>query len=228
MTLQYRLLCGITGWDTCSRIISRSRRLPVYNRFPAPRIHRVLFGPQSSPINYLASSKTPSSFTVSRMTTGLASTSSTRAMISFRRVGWWATGGVRSDLCSLFMERFVWTTHPYVAYTMASLVLTRVASLALTDIYFRSQVDKLFNPFTLLVGPCLVAYLVYKSTIPVADGGYHLPWWNIILFYLSDSSSPLLALPSPASRRLTGHGRSGHGMGDIQSNHRHYHSRTCE
>jgi len=61
------------------------------------------------------------------------------------------------------MERFVWTTHPYVAYTM---------------------VDKLFNPFTLLVGPCLVAYLVYKSTIPVEDGGYHLPWWNIILSYL--------------------------------------------
>ena len=112
--------------------------------------------------------------------------------------------------------------------TIASFVLTRVASLAVTDICFCSQVDKLFNPFTLLVGPCLVAYLVYKSTIPVADGGYHLPWWNIILFYLSDSSSPLLALPSPASRRLTGHGRSGHGMGDIQSNHRHYHSRTCE
>lgn len=45
------------------------------------------------------------------------------------------------------------------------------------------QVDKLFNPFTLLVGPCLVAYIVYKTTIPVADGGYHLPWWNVILSY---------------------------------------------
>ena len=96
--------------------------------------------------------------------------------------------------------------HPYVVYTMASFfVLTHVASLALTDICFRSQVDKLFNPFTLLVGPCLVAYLVYKSTIPVADGRYYLPWWNIILFYLSDSPSPLLALPSPAPRHLTGH-----------------------
>jgi hypothetical protein len=73
------------------------------------------------------------------------------------------------------------------------------------NICFHSQVDKLFNPFTLLVGPCLVAYLVYKSTIPVADGGYHLPWWNII-FSLSDSPSPLPALPLPASRRLTGHG----------------------
>ena len=27
MTLQYHLLCGISGWDTCSRIISRSRPL---------------------------------------------------------------------------------------------------------------------------------------------------------------------------------------------------------
>ena len=27
MTLQYRLLCGISGWDTCSHIISRSRSL---------------------------------------------------------------------------------------------------------------------------------------------------------------------------------------------------------
>lgn len=64
---------------------------------------------------------------------------------------------------SLFMERHIWTSHPYVAYTM---------------------VDKLFNPFTLLVGPCLVGYLVFKSTIPIDQGGYHLRWWNIILSYL--------------------------------------------
>lgn len=61
------------------------------------------------------------------------------------------------------MERHIWTAHPYVAYTM---------------------VDKLFNPFTLLVGPVLVAYLIFKSTKSVADGGYHLPWWNILLSYL--------------------------------------------
>jgi hypothetical protein len=60
------------------------------------------------------------------------------------------------------MERYIWTTHPYVAYTM---------------------VDKLFNPFTLLVGPCLVAYLMFKSTVPVDKGGYHLPWWNILGSY---------------------------------------------
>jgi len=60
------------------------------------------------------------------------------------------------------MERHVWTSHPYVAYTM---------------------VDKLFNPLTLLVGPCLVSYLIYKSTIPIEQGGYHLPWWNILLSY---------------------------------------------
>ncbi|KXN85843.1 Hyaluronan synthase 3 [Leucoagaricus sp. SymC.cos] len=75
----------------------------------------------------------------------------------------WTRNTWRSDMRSLFMERHIWTSHPYVAYTM---------------------VDKLFNPFTLLVGPCLVSYLIYKSTIPIAQGGYHLPWWNIILSYM--------------------------------------------
>ncbi|KAL0069994.1 hypothetical protein AAF712_002891 [Marasmius tenuissimus] len=45
------------------------------------------------------------------------------------------------------------------------------------------HVDKLFNPFTLLAGPILVIYLISKSTKPVTEGGYHLPWWNIILSY---------------------------------------------
>ncbi|KAF8625297.1 hypothetical protein AX15_005431 [Amanita polypyramis BW_CC] len=75
----------------------------------------------------------------------------------------WTRNTWRSDLRSLFMERYIWTTHPYVAYTM---------------------VDKLFNPITLLTGPCFVAYLIYKSTIPIDKGGYHLPWWNIIISYM--------------------------------------------
>ncbi|KIY53419.1 glycosyltransferase family 2 protein [Fistulina hepatica ATCC 64428] len=74
----------------------------------------------------------------------------------------WTRNTWRSDLRSLFTERYIWTSHPYVAYTM---------------------VDKLYNPFTLLAGPCLVSYLIYKSTIPVDKGGYHLPWWNILLSY---------------------------------------------
>ncbi|KAF9000427.1 glycosyltransferase family 2 protein [Cyathus striatus] len=61
----------------------------------------------------------------------------------------WTRNTWRSDLRSLFMERQVWTSHPYVAYTM---------------------VDKLINPLTLLVGPCL--------------GGYHLPWWNVLLSWM--------------------------------------------
>ncbi|KAG1751333.1 glycosyltransferase family 2 protein [Suillus paluster] len=69
----------------------------------------------------------------------------------------WTRNTWRSDLRSLFTERYIWTSHP---------------------------VDKLFNPFTLLVGPCLVGYLIWKSTISVEDGGYHLPWWNIVLSYL--------------------------------------------
>jgi hypothetical protein len=41
------------------------------------------------------------------------------------------------------------------------------------------QVDKLFNPFTLLIGPVFVIRLMVKSTIPVEQGGYHLPWWLV-------------------------------------------------
>jgi hypothetical protein len=48
-----------------------------------------------------------------------------------------------------------------------------------TDGFASSQVDKLFNPFTLLAGPVLVAHVVYKSTIPTENGGFHLPWWCV-------------------------------------------------
>ncbi|KDQ21878.1 glycosyltransferase family 2 protein [Botryobasidium botryosum FD-172 SS1] len=75
----------------------------------------------------------------------------------------WTRNTWRSDLRSLFMERHIWARHPYCAYTM---------------------VDKLFNPLSLLVGPCLVMYLCAKSTRDSHDGGYHLPWWNIILSYM--------------------------------------------
>jgi hypothetical protein len=43
------------------------------------------------------------------------------------------------------------------------------------------MIDKFINPLTLLVGPALVSYLIYKSTLHVDDGGYHLPAWNIVV-----------------------------------------------
>lgn len=89
----------------------------------------------------------------------------------------WTRNTWRSDLRSLFMERHVWTSHPYVAYTMVRRTLYFFI-VCLMPV----QVDKLFNPLTLLVGPCLVSYLVYKSTIPVEQGGYHLPWWCVVTF----------------------------------------------
>jgi hypothetical protein len=39
------------------------------------------------------------------------------------------------------------------------------------------QVDKLFNPLTLMVGPCLVIYLCFKSTKGARSDGFHLPAW---------------------------------------------------
>ena len=91
----------------------------------------------------------------------------------------WTRNTWRSDMRSLFMERHVWTIHPYVAYTMVDSILFYLI-LVLTHVLY--QVDKLFNPFTLLAGPVLVSYVVYKSTIPADKGGFHLPWWWVTEF----------------------------------------------
>ena len=88
----------------------------------------------------------------------------------------WTRNTWRSDMRSLFMERHIWISHPYVAFTMVC-HLAPMFSRSLTD----TQVDKLFNPFTLLAGPCLVFLLMWKSTKPVDQGGYHLPWWLVSL-----------------------------------------------
>lgn len=74
----------------------------------------------------------------------------------------WTRNTWRSDIRSVFKERRIWTSHPYVAYSMC---------------------DKFINPLTLLVGPCLVIYLCTKSGKSSRDGGYHLPIWNIIVSY---------------------------------------------
>jgi cellulose synthase/poly-beta-1,6-N-acetylglucosamine synthase-like glycosyltransferase len=88
----------------------------------------------------------------------------------------WTRNTWRSDMRSLFTERYIWTTHPYVAFTMVSTVVINVPFVSQCRFM---QVDKLFNPLTLLAGPCLVAVLTWKSTKPVSEGGYHLPWWYV-------------------------------------------------
>jgi hypothetical protein len=76
----------------------------------------------------------------------------------------WTRNTWRSDLRSIFVERHIWTRHPYTAYTL---------------------VDKMLNPLTLLAGPCLVIYLVVRSTRARISGdesgAYNLPAWNIII-----------------------------------------------
>ena len=68
----------------------------------------------------------------------------------------WTRNTWRSDLRSVFVERYVWTRHPYVCFSM---------------------VDKFFNPLTLLAGPTLVIYGAIK-------GGAGLPWWVIVVSYI--------------------------------------------
>ncbi|UZJ51968.1 hypothetical protein CBS101457_001288 [Exobasidium rhododendri] len=74
----------------------------------------------------------------------------------------WTRNTWRSDIRSIFKERKIWTSHPYVAYMMC---------------------DKFINPFTLLIGPVLVILLCVRSTKSSGDGGYHLPVWNILASY---------------------------------------------
>ncbi|GAA6012857.1 hypothetical protein JCM11491_006203 [Sporobolomyces phaffii] len=73
----------------------------------------------------------------------------------------WTRNTWRSDLRSIFIERHIWTAHPYVAYSM---------------------IDKFLNPFTLLAGPALVMFLCARSAAndPI-QGVYVLPVWNILL-----------------------------------------------
>lgn len=68
----------------------------------------------------------------------------------------WTRNTWRSDLRSIFVERFVWSRHPYVAYTM---------------------IDKFFNPLTLLAGPATVIYAMIK-------GGSGIPFWAVLVSYL--------------------------------------------
>ncbi|KAG0005481.1 hypothetical protein BGZ79_004481 [Entomortierella chlamydospora] len=68
----------------------------------------------------------------------------------------WTRNTWRSDFRSLFMERRIWTRHPYVAFTM---------------------VDKIFNPITLLSGPISVIVMA-------AEGKFHLPLWDIFISYI--------------------------------------------
>lgn len=75
----------------------------------------------------------------------------------------WTRNTWRSDLRSIFMERHIWTRHPYVAYMM---------------------IDKFLNPLTLLVGPCLVVYLCIKSGYDNGPEAYRLPAWNILLSWI--------------------------------------------
>ncbi|GAA94357.1 glycosyltransferase family 2 protein [Mixia osmundae IAM 14324] len=75
----------------------------------------------------------------------------------------WTRNTWRSDFKSVFVERYIWSRHPYTTYTM---------------------IDKFLNPVTLWIGPCLVIYLCIKSKRDPGPDAYHLPTWNILISYL--------------------------------------------
>ncbi|KAJ1537347.1 hypothetical protein HK096_009451 [Nowakowskiella sp. JEL0078] len=66
----------------------------------------------------------------------------------------WTRNTWRSDMRSLFVERYVWHRHPFVAFSM---------------------LDKMFNPFSLLAGPVTVAYLCTRTDI--------IPVWVVLTSY---------------------------------------------
>ncbi|RUS34745.1 nucleotide-diphospho-sugar transferase [Jimgerdemannia flammicorona] len=71
----------------------------------------------------------------------------------------WTRNTWRSDFRSLFMERYIWFRHPYVAFTM---------------------LDKFFNPFTLLAGPFLVGVYAFHQV----NHPHPKPLWNILVSYI--------------------------------------------
>ncbi|CDH54944.1 glycosyltransferase family 2 protein [Lichtheimia corymbifera JMRC:FSU:9682] len=75
----------------------------------------------------------------------------------------WTRNTWRSDFRSLFTERFIWTRHPYVAFTM---------------------VDKIFNPLTLLAGPILVGVFCSLQEKNAGPSNPPLPGWNIAVSYI--------------------------------------------
>ncbi|GAA5935438.1 uncharacterized protein JCM15063_001035 [Sporobolomyces koalae] len=71
----------------------------------------------------------------------------------------WTRNTWRSDLRSVFIERHIWTAHPY-----------------------GKPVSHFLNPFTLLAGPALVIFLCARSASNESiEGVYVLPVWNILL-----------------------------------------------
>lgn len=76
----------------------------------------------------------------------------------------WTRNTWRSDFRSLFTERHIWRRHPYVAFTM---------------------LDKMFNPFTLLSGPLLVAVFSSQQARNAGETNTPLPGWNIAISYIT-------------------------------------------
>ena len=68
----------------------------------------------------------------------------------------WTRNTWRSDFRSLFSERYIWSRHPFVAFTM---------------------LDKSFNPIALLAGPITVTYLCTRPDRT-------LPIWTVVVSYL--------------------------------------------
>lgn len=85
--------------------------------------------------------------------------------VSFSQRNTW-----RSDFRSLFVERTVWRSRSY--WFLIFLML-----------------DKMLSPFTLLIGPCFIAYLCthaslgWHATPHDRDRSYRLPVWNILVSY---------------------------------------------
>ncbi|KAJ8328042.1 hypothetical protein O5D80_003424 [Batrachochytrium dendrobatidis] len=68
----------------------------------------------------------------------------------------WTRNTWRSDIRSVIFERYVWTRHPFVAFSM---------------------VDKFFNPITLIAGPVTVAFLATRPDTTI-------PPWAIVVSYI--------------------------------------------
>jgi hypothetical protein len=68
----------------------------------------------------------------------------------------WTRNSWRSDFKSMFVEKYIWRSHPFTAFTMF---------------------DKIFNPITLFFGPIAFAYLASKDD--------RTTWYYLFLMFLA-------------------------------------------
>jgi len=100
------------------------------------------------------------------------------------QVARWARNTARSDLRSLFMERTIWISHPYIACTMVCLFLAVFLFFSCPPVngHHYLQLEYLICPFLVVLGSIFVIIRCFKSA---EDAECSMPAWYAYIFILT-------------------------------------------